>query len=70
MPYLPYPHLMVTMRTHQRVATGALLVALSIGLRRDNLDRPLDDALDLGQGVMNPALDPRKRLGVFCPTPR
>src|SRR6266851_5879033 len=67
MPYLPYPHLVVTVRAQQGIATGALLVALAIGLRGDNLDRPLDDALDLGQGIMNHALDLGKGLGGLHP---
>ena len=61
--YLPYPHLCFAVRTAQGISTGTGLVAFSIALGRNNLDGPLDDALDLGQGVMNQALDLGKRLG-------
>ena len=47
-PYPPESHLTVAVRTVQGVAPGALLRALAVGQWGDDLDRPLDDALDLG----------------------
>ncbi len=58
---------MVTMRTPQGIATGALSVTLSIGLGGDNLDRPLDNALDLSQRLVNQVLDLCKGLGGLHP---
>ena len=58
---------MVTVRTQQGITTGALAVALAIGLRGENLDRPLDDTLDLGQRLLNPVLDLCKGLGGLHP---
>jgi hypothetical protein len=63
MPNTPYLHVAVTVRTAQRVPTRALLIPLTVGERGDNLDRALDDALDLRQGLLNEALQPGKRLG-------
>src|SRR4029450_7582740 len=39
MPHLPHVHLMVAMRTAQRVANRTLMVAFPITLGRDDLDR-------------------------------
>jgi hypothetical protein len=50
MPYPPYAHIAVTVRTAQRVSPGALLIALAVGQRGDDFDRAFDEALDLGQG--------------------
>ena len=47
-PYPPESHLTVTVRTVQGVAPGALLIALAVGQRGENLDRPRDDAFDRG----------------------
>ncbi len=63
----PHPHVTVTVRTAQGVSPGALLIALAVGQRGDDLDRPLDDALHLGQGLLNHALDRGKRLGGLHP---
>ena len=57
----------MTVRTQHGIATGTLLVALSIGPCGNNLDRPLDDALDLDQSIMNHALDLGKGLGGLHP---
>jgi len=62
-PYPPNPHVTLTVWTAQGIAPGAPLVALAIGQGRDDLNRPLDDALDLGQGLVNHALELGKRLG-------
>ena len=63
MPYPPYAHIAVTVRTAQRVSPGALLIALAVGHRGNDFDRTLDDASDLGQGLLNQVLDCGKRLG-------
>jgi hypothetical protein len=55
------------MRTDQGIATYTGLVSFSIALGSKNLDGALDDALHLGQGVMNHALNLRKRLGSLHP---
>ena len=62
MPYLPYPHLVLTVRTDERVSPGALPVALAVGHRSADLDGSLDDPLDLGQGLLHQVLDRGKRL--------
>ena len=63
MPDPPHAHLPLAVRTAQGVAPGALLIALAVGQRRDDFDRPLDDTSDLGQGLLNQVLDCGKRLG-------
>ena len=62
MPDAPHAHLPLTVRTAQGISPSALLVALAVGHRSDDLDCPLDDTLHLGQGVMNHALELLKRL--------
>src|SRR5256885_6310111 len=62
-PYPPQPHFALTMRTAQGVSPRALLVPLAVGHQGDDLDRSLDDALHLGQGLLNHAFDRGKRLG-------
>jgi hypothetical protein len=52
-PDAPDPPLVVAVRTAQGVPPCTLPVALAVGHRRDDLDRALDDALDLGQGLLN-----------------
>ena len=37
----------------QGITSGALLIALAVGQRGDDLDCPLDEPLDLGQGLLN-----------------
>jgi len=66
-PYPPQPHFALTMRTDQGVSSSALPIALAVGHWCDDLDRSLDNALHLGQGVMNHALDLLKRLGGLHP---
>jgi len=61
-PYPPYAHLAVTVRTAQGVASGALLIALAAGQWGENFDRAFDEALDFGQGLLNQALELGKRL--------
>jgi hypothetical protein len=63
MPDPPHAHLPLAVRTAQGVAPGALLIALAVGQRSDDFDRPLDDTSDLGQGLLNQVLDCGKRLG-------
>ena len=63
MPYPPYAHLAVTVRTAQRVTPRALLISLAVGQRGDNLDGLLNEALDFRQGGLNRALQLGKRLG-------
>ena len=67
MPDAPHAHLMLTVRTAQGVPTRTLLVALAVGHRCDNLNRSLDDTLDLRQGLLNETLQPGKRLGRLHP---
>jgi len=67
MPDAPYAHIVVTVRAAQGVAPGAPLVALAVGQRRDDFDRALDDALDLGQGILNHAFELGKCLGRLHP---
>ncbi len=62
MPYLPDSHLRVAVRTAQGVAPHAPLIALAVGQRRDDLDRPSDDALYLGQGLLNETFEFGKGL--------
>ncbi len=66
-PYPPQPHFALTMRTDQGVSSSALPIALAVGHWCDDLDRSLDNALHLGPGVMNHALDLLKRLGGLHP---
>src|SRR4029453_4202742 len=67
MPHLPHAHLMVAVRTEQRIATGTLTVAFPVALGRDDLDGTLDDAPHLCQGLTNHAFDLCKRLGRLHP---
>jgi hypothetical protein len=67
MPDAPHAHLPLTVRTAQGVSPAALLIALAVGPGGNDLDRPPDDARDPGQGIMNHALDLRKRLGGLHP---
>jgi hypothetical protein len=67
MPDTPHAHLPLTRWTAQGVSPGALLRALAVGERGDDLNRSLDDALDVGQGFLNPAFDLCKRLGRLHP---
>ena len=55
------------MRTTQGVSPRALLVPLAVGHRCDDLDRALDDALHLGQALLNHAFERGKRLGGLHP---
>jgi len=66
-PDAPYPHLVLTVRTEQGVSPATLVIALTVGFRGDDLDGPLDSALDLGQGLLNQALHLLKRLGRLHP---
>jgi hypothetical protein len=67
MPDAPHAHLPLTVRTAQGVPTGALPVALAVGQGGDDLDRPLDDPLHLGQGLLNHLLELGKCLGRLYP---
>ena len=67
MPDTPDLHGVVTVRTAQGVPTRTLLVTLAVSHRCNDFDRALDDALHLGQGLMNHVLDLRKRLGGLDP---
>jgi len=67
MPDPPHAHLPLAVWTAQRVASGALLIALAVGHRGNDFDRPLDDASDLGQGLLNQVLDRGKGLGRLDP---
>src|SRR5262244_3304676 len=62
-PDLPHAHLMMAVRADQRIAPGTLAVAFSVVFGSDNLDRPLDDAPHLSQGLTNQTFDLCKRLG-------
>src|SRR5215468_10123323 len=62
-PDLPHAHLMMAVRADQRIAPGTFTVAFSVVFGSDNLDRPLDDAPHLGQGLTNQTFDLCKRLG-------
>jgi len=55
--------LFVTMRTDEGVPTTTVMIALAGGQGGDDLHCALDDALDLGQRLLNPALHLFKRLG-------
>jgi hypothetical protein len=66
-PDTPHPHVTVTVRTAQGVAPAALLIPLPIGQKSDDLHCPLDDALNLRQGLLNEALELGKRLGGLHP---
>src|SRR5215471_13965483 len=56
MPEPPHAHLTLTVRTAQGVAPGAWLIALAVGHRGDDCDRPLDETSDLGQGLVHHVL--------------
>ena len=62
MPDPPHAHLTLAVRTAQGVTPGALLIALAVGQRGDDFDRPLDDTLYPGQGLVNHVLDRGKCL--------
>ena len=62
MPDAPHAHVVVTVRAAQGVTPCTLLVALTVGHRCDNLDRALDDALNLRQGLLHQPLQLGKRL--------
>src|SRR5260370_17965922 len=66
-PDAPQPHLSPTVRTPQRISTGALLVALPVGQPGENLHRALADALHLGQGRFNHHLHLAKHLPALLP---
>ena len=51
------------MRTLERIAPRALLVALPVGQAGDDFDRAFDDLLHLSQRRLNDQLDLRKCLG-------
>jgi hypothetical protein len=59
MPNPPQRHFTGTVWTAQGVASGALVVALAVRHRGDNLDGAFDHMLDLGQS----SLDHRSELG-------
>ena len=63
MPDAPHIHSALTVWTAQGVSTRALLVTLAVGHRCDDLDRSLDEAFDLGQGLLNEPLERGKGLG-------
>src|SRR2546426_1683704 len=67
MPHLPHVHLMVAMRTAQRIATGTVTVTFPITRGRDDLDGTLDNAPHLRQGLLHQAFDLGKRLGRLHP---
>ena len=66
-PDAPHLHSALTVRTAQGVSPGALLIPLTVGQGSNDLDRPLDEALDLGQRLLNQTLDLCKRLGGLHP---
>lgn len=55
------------MRTTQGVSPRALLVPRAGGQGSEDLDRALDDALDLCQSLLNHAFELGKRLGGLPP---
>ena len=63
MPDAPHVHSPLTVWTAQGVSTHALLVTLAVGHRCNDLDRSLDEAFDLGQGLLNEPLERGKGLG-------
>ena len=63
MPDAPYLHRALTVRTAQGVSPTALLIALAVGQGSEDLDRALNDALDLRQGLLNHAFELGKCLG-------
>jgi hypothetical protein len=67
MPEPPDSHVAVTVWTAQGGAPGAPLVTLAGGQRGDDLDRSLDDALHLRQGLVHPVLELCTRLGGLYP---
>ena len=67
MPDAPHAHRPLTVRTAQGISPAALLIALAVGQGSDDLDRPSDDALALGQGLLNLACELGKRLGRLHP---
>ena len=58
---------MLTIRTTQGISPGTLLVPLAVGQGSEDLDRALDDALDLRQSLLNHAFELGKRLGGLHP---
>ena len=53
----------MAVRADQRIAPGTLAVAFSVVFGSSNLDRPLDDAPHLGQGLTHQTCDLCTRLG-------
>ena len=66
-PDTPHPQVAVAVRTAQGVSPAAVLIAVAGGQRGDDLDRPLDDALHCGQGLLNQTFDLCKRFGRLHP---
>jgi len=67
MPHLPHVHLMVAMRTEQRIAPRTLTVALPIARGRHDLDGTLDDAPHFRPGLLDQSFALGKRLGRLHP---
>src|SRR5713101_5706634 len=61
-PYLPYPHLGLAVRTAQGVSPRALLIPLAVGQGGDDRDRPFDEAFHFRHGFLHHALQLGKRL--------
>ncbi len=66
-PDAPHLHSALTVWTAQRVSPAALLIALAVGEGGNDLDRPLDEALDFGQSFLNQALQLCKGFGRLHP---
>ena len=67
MPDARHAHLPLTVRTAQGVSPAAVLIALAVGEGGNDLDRPLDEALDFGQSFLNQALQLCKGFGRLHP---
>jgi hypothetical protein len=67
MPDTPHAHLPLAVGTAQGVSPAALLIALAVGQGGNDLDRPLDDAPNLGQGFLNQALQRGQGFGRLHP---
>ena len=67
MPDAPHAHLPLTVRTAQGISPAALLRALAVGEGSNDLDRPVDEALDFGQSFLNQALQLCKGFGRLHP---
>ena len=63
MPDTPHAHLPLAVRTAQGVSPAALLIALAEGEGGNDLDCPLDEALDFGQSFLNQPLQLCKGFG-------